>query len=703
MSKEKKHKIEILMLFLLSVFVFLIYSNNLNGPFVFDDEKCIKDNFHIRLTKLTLEGIKKAGFESHHSNRPLANISFALNYYFHQYRLKGYHLVNNIIHIATGIFLYLFLKSTLSIPSLRSLYGYHQPQNQHSNLDLPRSFISSLRSSILWIPFFAASIWLVHPIQTQSVSYIVQRMNSMATMFYILSLLLYVKARLSEKKNKTRFFIIGSLFSGLLALGSKEISATLPFFIFLYEWYFFQELSWTWLKRHLSLLIGTVILIVLLSFIYLGTHPLEGILSSYESWHFTLTQRLLTQFRVVTFYISLLIFPHPSRLNLDHDFLVSNSLLDPITTLLSIGFISGLIGFAIYMAKKEPLFSFCIFWFLGNLVIESSIISLEIIFEHRTYLPSTLLILMLIILLYRHTKPKWLSIGVLSVVVIVFSVWTYERNNVWSDSVSLWKNCVAKSPKKARPHHNLGLALAKQGRFDEAISQYSEAMQINPGNSLLYNSLGNALASQGKLQEAIHHYNLALKINPDYGMANNNLGFALARQGHFKEAIDHYNEAIRINPMDETAHDNLGFAFLRLGNLNKAVHHYSEALRIKPHSSKAHNNLGHALARQGKLNIAIPLYHQALRINPNDVLAHNNLGLAFAKQEEFQEAILQYSIELRINPGFYWAHNNMGMALSKLERYEEAIRHYSQALRIKPDFKEARQNLDDVMGKMKDK
>jgi hypothetical protein len=149
------------------------------------------------------------------------------------------------------------VKTTLSIPSLRSKYAPYG-----------------------WIPLLTALIWLVHPIQTQSVTYIVQRMNSMAAMFYVLSFLLYAKARLAEQKGTKRALFGGCIIAGMLALGSKEIAATLPFFIFLYEWYFFQELRWAWLKRHCYPILGICILLVVVSLMYLGAHPFERILTT---------------------------------------------------------------------------------------------------------------------------------------------------------------------------------------------------------------------------------------------------------------------------------------------------------------------------------------------------------------------------------------------------------------------------------------
>jgi hypothetical protein len=249
---------QVLALWSLALIVFLVYSNTLGSPFVFDDAPNIKENPHIRLTTLTLGGITRAGFESPSPNRPVANVSFGLNYFSHQYDVLGYHLINILIHVTTGIFLYLFVKTTLSLPSLCSRYKAQK-----------------------WIPFITVLIWLVHPIQTQSVTYIVQRMNSMAAMFYVFSLFLYAKARIAEEKGKRRALFGGCIVAGILALGSKEIAATLPFFIFLYEWYFFQDLSWAWLKRNSLPFAGILVLIAIVAFMYLGAHPLEKLLRTY--------------------------------------------------------------------------------------------------------------------------------------------------------------------------------------------------------------------------------------------------------------------------------------------------------------------------------------------------------------------------------------------------------------------------------------
>jgi tetratricopeptide (TPR) repeat protein len=331
---------------------------------------------------------------------------------------------------------------------------------------------------------------------------------------------------------------------------------------------------------------------------------------------------------VVIHYISLLLYPHPSRLNLDYDFPLSHSLMEPVTTLFSVGVLAGLVGAAICIAKKERLISFCILWFLGNLVVESSVIALEIVYEHRTYLPSMFLFLLVIVLVSRFVKQQKVIIPVLSGGIILLCVWTYERNSIWTDPVTLWKGCVSKSQSKPRPRNNLGLALYKQGRLDEAIAQCSEALRIKPDYIKAHNTMGLALADQGNLEEAIAYYKQALQIKPGFAEGHNNLGNALVAQGKVQEAIAHYAEALRVYPGYASAHNNWGNALVAQGKVQEAIAHYAEALRVYPSYASAHNNWGNALAVQGKLQEAIAHYAEALRIDPDYLKARNNLTRA---------------------------------------------------------------------------
>jgi len=305
--------------------------------------------------------------------------------------------------------------------------------------------------------------------------------------------------------------------------------------------------SLKWLKRNSVYPLCFLFVDILLVFFYLGGHPIKSILSGYSHRDFTLWQRVLTEFRVIIFYISLLILPHPARLNLLHDFPISNSLIDPITTLLSFIVIAGLLIAAICLAKRERLLSFCVLCFLGNLVLESSVIGLEIIFEHRNYLPSMFFILVLVSLLYRIPKLKWIGATFLFAVAITFCAWTYQRNIIWSDDVKLWQDCVKKSPNKPRQHYNLGVVLARKGNLDEAIEHYRRALSFKPDYVDSYYNLGNALARKGDTEAAILNYLKVLQLNPNFFKSYYNIARILSNQGKTAEAIHNYQKALNIN------------------------------------------------------------------------------------------------------------------------------------------------------------
>ncbi len=595
-------KYETLLLALAAVVVIVIYADTLTTPFIFDDLVNIRDNPHIRIPSINLHNLVWAGFHSPENHRPVANISFALNYYFNGTNRVGYHLVNILIHLVTGMLLYGLARATLRTPAM----GDHRQQ-------------------VGWIALFTALIWLVHPLQTQSVTYLVQRMNSMAAMFYVLSMLLYVKFRLAAGTRKKWPLFGGCIAAGLLALGTKQVAATLPLFIILYEWYFFQNLNPQWVRRRVPLLAGLLLLLGLIALLYLNYDPIDRILAGYNHRDFTLVQRVLTEFRVVIFYISLLLWPHPSRLNLEHDFSLSHSLVDPVTTALALAAIIGLLAAAVVTARRSRLVSFAILWFFGNLVIESSIIPLELVFEHRNYLPSMFVIFAGVYLLFEYGKPAWLAPLLLCAVAAGLSLWTLERNRVWSDEVALYRDCVEKSPAKARPHNNLGAALARRDRLDEAIAHYRQALKVKPDYADAHYNLGYALARQGKLEAAVSEFATALRLEPRSLKTHNNMGVTLMLLHRPRKAIDHFNAALKINPADADVHNNLGTALKSVGELDAAARHYSLALKEDPHRPATYNNLGEIRLQQGRYDEARRLFLKALQLSPDYKKARRNL------------------------------------------------------------------------------
>ena len=589
-SRTQKER---LLFLLAALVVIVIYTNTLTGPFIFDDRPQITENPYIRLTGLSYEELKAVVLKSRASRRPVANLTLALNYYFHGYNVVGYHVVNILIHIFCGFFLYLLLKSTLGLPGLRNRYPYNK-----------------------WIPLLSALIWMVHPIQTQSVSYIVQRMNSMAAMFYVLSLLLYVRFRIATHKRNKGLLLSGCIVAGLLSLGSKEIAATLPIFILLYEWFFFQNLNSQWLKRHALVLAIPAIFLIALAMVYFGNNPLDSIKSGYNGRTFTLDQRLLTELRVVVLYISLLLWPHPQRLNLVHDMPLSVSLFQPPSTIVSLMIIAGLLFAAVYFARRYPLFSFCTLWFFGNLILESSVVALELVFEHRIYLPSMMAAFLASVGVFYVIRPQWLCIGLICITAAIGSIWTYQRNLMWSDDLAFWRDSIKKSPGLARAYTNLASALVRRGKLEEAVGHYQTALKIKPEYAEPHFNLGIIWAKSGKLSKGLHHFQKAVEIDPRNYKAQNNLGAALLASGRMDEAIDHLQTALKLNPDYPEAHNNLGQALQLQGNRDAALTHFKEALQLDPAYAKAHVNLGIVLRQMGRLQEARQHFEEALRLRP---------------------------------------------------------------------------------------
>ena len=296
---------------------------------------------------------------------------------------------------------------------------------------------------------------------------------------------------------------------------------------------------------------------LLLALVYLGGNPLASLLADYGGRDFTIGERVLTQFRVLVHYLSLLIYPHPSRLSLVHEFSVSTSLLDPGTTLLSLLALGALLGFAIRIARRQRIVSFGIVWFFVTPLIESSIIGLELAFEHRLYLPMLGFALLSAAVLLRvfPGNRSFLTAGI--IVILALEAGTYWRNRVWASEILLWSDVVNKSPQSARGNHNLGTALAKRGRLDEAIERYRTTLTLDSRFKGAHYNLGKVLEIQGELQASQYHYEQAIGLDPNYAQARNNLAFLFVRQGRLEEAGRQFARMVERDPGDERARLNL--------------------------------------------------------------------------------------------------------------------------------------------------
>ncbi len=681
-------------LFLLSLLTAAIYSNSLFVPFVFDDHHTLVDNSSIRdLRNLDdLSGSRYMGF-----------LSFALNYHFGRLNVFGYHLVNLIIHITNGFLVYgvvLLLFQSISNPRRTS-------QSKGARDDFPRSQPAA-GFGIAWVTALA---FVAHPIQTQAVTYTVQRFASLAALFYLLAVFCYLKWRLDPSGGKTRYFWYAAAFlSTIFAMKTKENSFTLPLMILLLESIFFPPTGW----KRWSSLIPFLLTLLIIPFSTIETFGEEEPGLAQQTAEIGRAEYLFTQFRVIVTYIRLLFLP--IHQNLDYDFPIYHSPFDP-PVLLSFLFLLTLLGLSLYLlfSSRLPLYvsrltAFGLLWFFLALSVESSIIPIrDLIFEHRIYLPSVGLLLaagtaVAFGLSRWGSAPRWISPGIVSLLILALSVAAYQRNSVWNDEVALWGDAASKSPRKLRPILNLGKAYQSQGRLDEAAESFRSALSLSPESGDATFNLGSVLQEQGRLEEAEEMYRRSLSLKHDLQsqqvQAHNNLGVIYKDQGRIEEAIREFNEAIRRNPDYAAAHYNLGGIYKGLGRLIEASREYRIAIMLQPDDASAHNNLGVVYKDMGRVDDAIGVLRTALALNPDHAPAHNNLGLVYGNLMRDEEAIREYQTALRLKPEFWEASANLAHLFAREGRFEEAVKHYNDALGFNPDRAEIHANLAAVYQRM---
>lgn len=624
----------VLLIIILSL---IAYSNTIHVPFHFDDKNVIVENPLIKDLRFFAEPSEAEDFKGRfeyniYKRRYIGYLTFALNYNIHGLHVPGYHIVNLLIHISNALLIYLLVIFSFKTPVLKK-----SPAKDYSK----------------HIAVATALLFACHPLQTQAVTYIWQRVTSLATLLYLLSLVTYVKWRIinqgTEQGQRTLLlksvpWYLTSLLCAVLAMKTKEIAFMLPLVLTLYEFMFFEGT----LKRRILHVLPLLLTMLIIPFTLISIDQPVGELIGDVSevargaTHLSRWEYLLAEFRVIVTYIRLIFVP--VHQNLDYDYPRFHSFLDP-EVFVSFLFLLSIAGFGIYLVYKHRntelytrLISFGIFWFFINLLLESSIIPLNnVIFEHRMYLPSIGGFLAFSTALFmggEKLRDRWKGmggavVGVLAVVVVILTGTTYARNSIWGDTLILWQDVVKKSPNKARGHNNLGYVYQSQGHIDRAVEHYRTAIRLYPTYLKAHINLGSAYESQGFFEKAVEQYLIALKIHPDDPVIHYNLGNVFMSQGLAEKAVEQYKTAIQINPAYPEAHNNLGTLYMLQGLAEKAMEQYKTAIQISPGYLDSHLNLGNVYMSQGMVDKAIQHYTIALKINPNIQKLHYNLGIAY--------------------------------------------------------------------------
>ena len=364
-------------------------------------------------------------------------------------------------------------------------------------------------------------------------------------------------------------------------------------------------------------------------------------MSSYQNRGFTLFERLLTEPRVILFYISLLLYPMPDRLCLEHGMTLSTSLITPISTIMSIVAILLILGLAVAGAKRWPLISFCVIFFFLNHLIEASVFPLELVFEHRNYLPSMLFFVPLSILLSNgiqfFSSKRGLQVTVIIFVILVVIGWghsTYARNRFWQNDGILSFDCVEKYPDLARPHHNLGRFYAQQKLYEKAINEFLISLSKENRNNLAgknwtYYNLGSLYQELGKDEKALFYYRQALKYQPSFAPTHIRMGQLFAKKGLYEKAKAEFQKALDDKKHRSIALMNLGYLSLRAGQTETAIDHLKLALEASPQNPDIMKRLGLAYRVGNQQEKAFLLFRDALKIKPDDPFTLLELAILY--------------------------------------------------------------------------
>jgi tetratricopeptide (TPR) repeat protein len=641
----------------LAAITFAVFGQTTGFGFVnFDDGFYVYHNAKVA-GGLSLKGL---GWVFTHADcnlyHPLTMLSLMGDYQFHRLHAGGYHLTNVLLHTASVILLFLILRQM---------------------------------TGALWRSAFVAAVFAIHPLRVESVAWVAERKDVLATLFCMVTLGAYVRY-VRKPDSLARYLMVAAAF--VLALLSKPTVVTLPFVLLLLDYWPLRRFEQ---PRKLSRLVLEKIPLLALAagacaMTVLGA---EKEVSAYAN--VPMLSRIGNALVSYAVYLRQMIWPGGLAV-----FYPRPENGYPIWTMalsfLLLALISG--GVLAFRQKRGWLLTGWL-WYLGMLTPMIGIVQAGA-FAHAdrmTYLPQIGIYVALTWLAAEWAAKRRMGRvalgGLMTTVLGVLIVCAWKQTAYWQDSETLWKHTLACTTGNYMAHYNLGVGLVEKGRLDEAIPQYQSTLQIKPDHAEAWNNLGSVFFQQGRLDEAISQYQNALQIKPDYEGAHYNLAIALMQKGRVDEAIAQFQNALQINPGNADAHYNLASALRQEGKVDEAKVHYQKALQIKPGFAEGLYNLGNDLRQKGKVDEAITQYQEAVQLKPDYADAHINLGSALLQAGRLDEAISHLQKALQLNPGYAKAHNNLGNAFLQKGNVTEAIAHFQQALQLEPADPWVKNNL----------
>ena len=643
-----------IVLFGLVVWVFL---PSVRNEFVnFDDPLYITSNPHVQ-AGLTLETIRwafvnmRAGFW-----QPLTWLSSALDCQLFGLRAGGHHLTSLLLHAASTVVLFL---------AFRRMTG------------------------AIWRSAFVALLFALHPLHVETVAWAADRKDVLSGLFWMLTLLMYAHyvERSKVQGPKSEVFYSFALLLFACALMSKASVLTLPFILFLLDWWPLRRFQLSDLtpelrrkdlpaghRSVLRRLLLEKVPFLLLGFAYgiLGFYGQKALGAVQTAAEFPISQRIQNAILSCVQYLAqtawpmdlAAYYPYPATFG--------------VLTVFGAALLLAVVTFgALWSSRNRPYIAFGWIWFVVTLVPASGLVQIgsHARADRYTYLPligAFVLLVWGVQDLARHwcRQLPALSAAVAIIGFLAVAV-TRQQLGFWRNSETLYRRALAVTQANEFAHYNLATTLIEKGQLDEAIPHFEEAIRVMPDFPAAHKNLGAALCMKGRVDEAIPHLEYAATHAPGDPETHSNLGNAFAMKGRFEAAIPQYEQALAISPGSPEVRHNLGqthfqlaLAIARVGGMDDAILHFRKAIDLAPDHAEAHCNLGIALVGKGRFDEAIPHFQQALKLNPDYAEAHCDVGVALARKGRLEEAIPHLREALRLKPDYADAQNNLRAALN---------------------------------------
>lgn len=645
---------------LLAGCIFAAYHNTFRVPFLLDDDDSISKNLTLRsfstaLTPPTNSGVTVSG-------RPLLNLSLAINYRLGGTHLTGYHVGNLLIHFAAALSLFGVVRRTLKRPQFAARFGAHA-------------------TPLAW---FASALWALHPMQAESVTYIIQRAESLVGLCYLFTLYAFIRAVEKPSRMWTAITVVACL----LGMAAKEVMATAPLVLFLYDRTFvsgtFAE-SWRrhrWL--HVCLAASWVLLGALL--VASGGRGSSVGFTRISSFDYALTQTsAIVRYLRLAFWPNDLVFDYgPTMEKITSVLVRSTSILVPLLAATSIAL------------KKRPVWGFLGATFFLILAPSSSVVAVmtQTIAEHRMYLSLAALVVGVTFLIYQLSRKYcWIVFVALAAALAVTTV---NRNLAYQSQLSIWEDTVRKMPDNIRALNNLGVVYLDDKRYDDAVNVLTAALDLVPNFSIACCNLGRAYIFQSVLAGGMDKSSDDLVEGIDFGSQRKSVD-ALAADPRVKEGLALLDKAVRADPTNANYAALYGNALLALREPEAALLQLEKAAELEPDNRDAHFDLANAFARLDRNEKAAEQFKISLHLKPEDTDALINYGALLRRMNHLPESIDRLEAALRLDPKAARAHSNLGVSLLQSGRSADGITHLEEALRLNPNLPQARYNLSNAL------